>query len=211
MIIVGLGIGPTMPVFTLAAQNAVSMSQLGVVTSLTQFARSIGSTLGVALFGSLLSNGFVPAFRAALPPAIVSSLPPELLARFENPQVLLSPEVASALRQQVLGLGPQGAQIFDALFAAIRIGLVSALHHVFLLGALLGTCGIVFVLFLKELPLRKTYAPAMAAEPMSETAAQVGRDAFPSLPPLRPSDQPAMPRPVATADGTPAADGTRVS
>src|SRR5438552_1037300 len=42
MVIVGLGMGPTMPVFTLAAQNAVQMSQLGVVTSLTQFARSIG-------------------------------------------------------------------------------------------------------------------------------------------------------------------------
>src|SRR5438105_1765886 len=48
MIIIGIGLGPTMPVFTLAAQNAVKMSQLGVVTSMTQFSRSIGSTLGVA-------------------------------------------------------------------------------------------------------------------------------------------------------------------
>jgi hypothetical protein len=200
-----------MPVFTLAAQNAVSMSQLGVVTSLTQFARSIGSTLGVALFGSLLSNGFVPAFRAALPPEVISSLPPGLLTRFENPQVLLSPEVATALRQQVVGLGPQGAQMFDALYAAIRIGLVSALHNVFLLGSVLGACGIVIVLFLKELPLRRSYGPATAAEPLSETAAQVGRDAFPSLPPLRRAEQPALPRPVRSADGTPGADGTRVS
>src|SRR3712207_7870441 len=37
--------GPTMPVFTIAAQNAVSFSQLGVVTSLTQFSRSIGGAL----------------------------------------------------------------------------------------------------------------------------------------------------------------------
>src|SRR6266571_536923 len=60
MMIVGLGMGPTMPVFTLAAQNAVQMSQLGVVTSLTQFARSIGSTLGVAIFGTILTNRFAP-------------------------------------------------------------------------------------------------------------------------------------------------------
>src|SRR5437899_10476685 len=46
MMIVGLGIGPTMPVFTLAAQNAVKMSQLGVVASLTQFARSMGRPFG---------------------------------------------------------------------------------------------------------------------------------------------------------------------
>jgi len=49
MIILGLGMGPTMPVFTLAAQNAVKVNQLGVVTSLTQFSRSMGSTIGVAL------------------------------------------------------------------------------------------------------------------------------------------------------------------
>src|ERR1700687_4889751 len=35
MIIVGMGLGPTMPVFTLAAQNAVKLAQLGVVTALT--------------------------------------------------------------------------------------------------------------------------------------------------------------------------------
>src|SRR5207237_2005775 len=76
MIIVGLGMGPTMPVFTLAAQNAVKVSQLGVVTSLTQFARSIGSTVGVALFGSLLTNQFAPAFRAALPPQVAAAASP---------------------------------------------------------------------------------------------------------------------------------------
>src|SRR5207302_2145020 len=72
MVILGVGLGPTMPVFTLAAQNAVGMNQLGVVTSLTQFARSIGSTLGVAVFGSLLTNRFAPAFYAALPDSVKS-------------------------------------------------------------------------------------------------------------------------------------------
>jgi hypothetical protein len=197
MIVLGLGMGPAMPVFTLAAQNAVKMSQLGVVTSLTQFARSIGSTLGVAVFGSLLTNRFAPAFQAALPPEVGTVLAPDRLAQFQNPQALLNPQAAEAMRQQLAALGPQGDQIFDALFGAIRIALVTALHDVFFLGAVLSALGVVTVLFLKELPLRKSYAPVVAApEAGAETAAQVGHDALPSLPPLRPDDQPRAPTPL---------------
>jgi MFS family permease len=190
MIIVGVGIGPTMPVFTLAAQNAVSMGQLGVVTALTQFSRSIGSTLGVAVFGSLLTNRFAPAFESALPSDVDTVIPPDRLAAFENPQALLNPAAADALRQQLATLGPQGALVFDQLFGAIRVGLVTSLHDVFLLGAALSALGLLIVLFLKELPLRKSYgaAPAQAVDGAS-TAAQVGHTAQPSLPPLRPSDQ----------------------
>jgi MFS family permease len=188
MIILGIGMGPTMPVFTLAAQNAVDIAQLGVVTSLTQFARSIGSTLGVAIFGSLLTNAFAPSFQAALPPSVVSTVPAGLLSQFENPQVLLNPQIAGALQTQIVALGPSGAQTFNDLYGAIRIGLVGALHDVFLLGAVLGALGVVAVLFLKELPLRKSFAPAMD-EP-TEAIAQIGHEGLPSLPPLRPEDEP---------------------
>jgi hypothetical protein len=172
------------------------MSQLGVVTSLTQFARSIGSTLGVAVFGSLLTNRFAPALQAALPPEVRAVVPPDRLAQFQNPQALLNPQAAEAMHQQVVALGPQGDQIFAVLFGAIRIGLVSALHDVFLLGTLLSLLGLVTVLFLKELPLRKSYAAPVSAEGAAETAAQVGYDAAPSLPPLRPEDEPRAPTPL---------------
>jgi EmrB/QacA subfamily drug resistance transporter len=187
MVIVGLGMGPTMPVFTLAAQNAVKISQLGVVTSLTQFARSIGSTLGVALFGSLLTNSFVPAFRASLSADVMGVIPADLLAQFENPQVLLDPQLADALRQQFIERVPQGSQLFTTVVSAIQAGLVVGLHDVFLLGAVLSVIGFITTLFLKELPLRKSFAPS--TEPGAETAAQVGHDAFPSLPPLRPEEE----------------------
>ncbi|HEY2594141.1 MAG TPA: MFS transporter, partial [Chloroflexota bacterium] len=189
MIVVGLGMGPTMPVFTLASQNAVKVSQLGVVTSLTQFARSMGSTIGVALFGSILTNQFTPAFHAALTDQVVNAVPPEILSQFDNPQVLLSPDVAEALQQQVLALGADGTQIFNALYAAIQVGLVAALHDVFLLGAVMGVLGVIAVLFLKEIPLRRSFAPT-AIEPAADTAAQVGKNAQPSLPPLKREDQP---------------------
>ena len=53
--IVGLGIGATMPVTVVAAQNGVGVEHLGSVTSITQFTRKIGSTLGVAVLGALFT------------------------------------------------------------------------------------------------------------------------------------------------------------
>ena len=56
------------PTLTLSYQTAVSFSELGVATAFNQFCRSIGSTLGAALFGSLLIARFAPEVRAAAAP-----------------------------------------------------------------------------------------------------------------------------------------------
>jgi EmrB/QacA subfamily drug resistance transporter len=55
MIIVGIGLGPAQSLFTLAVQNAVPRQQLGTATSASQFFRQIGSTIGLAVFGTLLT------------------------------------------------------------------------------------------------------------------------------------------------------------
>ena len=55
MIILGLGIGVTFPVFIISVQNAFEHSKVGVVTSISQFFRSIGSTIGVTIFGIIMN------------------------------------------------------------------------------------------------------------------------------------------------------------
>ena len=55
MLVLGYGVGMTMPTLSLVAQNAVSVRDLGVVTSTTAFFRSLGGALGVALFGAVLN------------------------------------------------------------------------------------------------------------------------------------------------------------
>ena len=67
MVVIGIGLGPVMPVFTLASQSAVRVDQIGVATSLTQFARSIGGTLGTAIFGSVLVNSSVQRSGSNMP------------------------------------------------------------------------------------------------------------------------------------------------
>jgi EmrB/QacA subfamily drug resistance transporter len=56
MFIVGLGLGPAQSLFSTVAQNSAPQSQMGVVTSASQFFRQIGSTVGTAVFGALLTG-----------------------------------------------------------------------------------------------------------------------------------------------------------
>ncbi|WP_309573121.1 MDR family MFS transporter [Deinococcus sp.] len=56
MVILGLGLGPAQSVFTLAIQNAVPREQTGVATSASQFFRQMGSTIGLAVFGTVLTG-----------------------------------------------------------------------------------------------------------------------------------------------------------
>jgi EmrB/QacA subfamily drug resistance transporter len=55
MVLVGLGIGPTFPIYTLLVQNASDPRDLGVVTAALTFSRSLGQVIGVAVLGSLFA------------------------------------------------------------------------------------------------------------------------------------------------------------
>ncbi|HTV96231.1 MAG TPA: MDR family MFS transporter [Steroidobacteraceae bacterium] len=53
---VGIGLGPSQSLFNLAVQNAVPITQLGIATSASQFFRQMGSVVGLALFGAVLTH-----------------------------------------------------------------------------------------------------------------------------------------------------------
>ena len=57
MTFLGAGLGVVMPVMNLAVQNEFKQHDLGVATSSSQLFRSLGSTIGVAMFGAMLTAG----------------------------------------------------------------------------------------------------------------------------------------------------------
>ena len=57
MAVTGVGLGLMMQVFVVAVQNVVPFRAIGSATALTQFTRSIGSTLGVTLMGVIINHG----------------------------------------------------------------------------------------------------------------------------------------------------------
>jgi Na+/melibiose symporter-like transporter len=54
---IGSGMGLSMLSLLLAVQHGVDRSQLGLATSLNQFARSVGAVVGVAAMGAMLARG----------------------------------------------------------------------------------------------------------------------------------------------------------
>ena len=66
--LIGLGLGPTQSLFNMAVQNAVSNRETGVATSTMQFCRQIGSTVGVAVFGTLLTQHLTTELHERVPP-----------------------------------------------------------------------------------------------------------------------------------------------
>lgn len=56
LVLTGLGLGPAQGLFSLVIQNAAPGNQIGVATSMSHFSRQMGSTVGVAIFGTLLTH-----------------------------------------------------------------------------------------------------------------------------------------------------------
>ncbi|MFL5580765.1 MAG: MDR family MFS transporter, partial [Gemmatimonadaceae bacterium] len=55
MLAIGVGVGPSLPLFPLVMQNASPPGSVGVTTAAATFARSLGGVIGVAVFGSIFA------------------------------------------------------------------------------------------------------------------------------------------------------------
>src|SRR5215471_12561485 len=150
MIVSCLGMGLLQPVYTVAVQNVAPRAQMGAATSSTIFFRSIGSTVGVAAFGSIMLTRYHSDFAAAVPPQVPSSL----LMYFSNPLLLMQmrPQIEANLSQT-----PGGLQILDALFGAVRSSLEHGVTEIFFWSAIIMSVAVLIHMALRSEPL-KTYA-----------------------------------------------------
>jgi EmrB/QacA subfamily drug resistance transporter len=169
MLVTGLGMGVMMSLFTIVVQNAFPYRQLGEVTASLTFFRSIGSTMGVAVMGTIMTNEFQNALQSNIPAILKRLVPADRLAQLENPQLLLAPDVVAKIQHSFAALGPQGLIIFKQLIEAIQKSLSTAITSVFFLGFILMVLGFITVPFLREIPLRKSHTAPVAEAPTSGT------------------------------------------
>lgn len=201
MVIMGIGLGMSLPLFMLAVQNAVEHRVMGVATSTMQFLRSVGGTMGVAVMGSLISGTLASELTANTPPRVQENAPPELLAHLRDPQFLLSPQEVSGVREAFDGLGPQGGALFDEAVLAVRESLATAISEAFWVAMFIVIASVVVGLFLREIPLRRTHAEeAPSPEPGPATATS-------SVPPIIAETPPGLPQIAGGSNGGPR-DGT---
>jgi EmrB/QacA subfamily drug resistance transporter len=158
IILTGLGLGVTFPLYTVVAQNAVPYNFLGSITSMVPFSRFMGGTLGLAILGSILSNAFARQFINELPAALKNMLPPDRLSALaHNPQALVSPQAQEQLKEILAQFGQQSDILFNQVIQALREGLSSALSEVFFIAFIVVIIALIVHLFIKEIPLRRQH------------------------------------------------------
>ncbi|MBC7581932.1 MFS transporter [Aeromicrobium sp.] len=131
MFILGAGIGLIMPVLTLAAQNAVERKDLGTATSTVVFFRSIGSTLGAAIFGAILTNRLAHHVSEQVSGANGTAVAEQL---HKNTAVI-----------QTLPTETQGK---------VLLAFANSFHDVFLIAIPFAVVALLVTLFLQEAPLK---------------------------------------------------------
>ena len=147
MVIAGFGMGLLQPVYTLAVQNVAPRERMGAATSSTIFFRSIGSTVGVAAFGSLMLTRYHTEFTNTIPAVVPRVARPY----FENPLLLM--QVRPQL-EQGFGRVPGGAALLQRLLVGVKTALLHGLQEIFFWSAVIMTASIVLHLMLKREPLR---------------------------------------------------------
>ncbi len=83
MILVGLGLGPAIPLYTIAVQNSVGPHQMGAATAIGTFSRQMGATIGIAVAGTLFASTFGSGMNRYSAEA-TANLPPQLKSQFEK-------------------------------------------------------------------------------------------------------------------------------
>lgn len=154
MLVVGGGIGLSMPLITLAVQNSMPFQHLGVATSSLQFFRSIGSTIGAAVLGSLLTLRLDAELERRMPAEVASAVPADLLDRVADPQLLLNAEGLAQARGAFAQLGQEGGALFEQALEVTRVSLAGALGTVYLVSAAVMVLSVAVGLLLEERPLR---------------------------------------------------------
>ncbi|PWI20355.1 MFS transporter [Streptomyces sp. Act143] len=137
MFVLGTGIGLCMQVLTIAVQNTVDYADLGTATSGVTFFRTLGSSFGTAVFGTIYANSLTPNLKDAVATAAQagSGVDPAAIAK------------AATSPEGVHRLPPAAASpIIDAYADTIQT--------VFLWTVPVAVLGFVVALFLKQVELR---------------------------------------------------------
>jgi len=115
MVVLGLGMGIAMPVLNLAVQNEFSQAELGIATSSNQLFRSLGSTIGTAVFGAMLTAGILSHVDEIRDTAYIQSVSQNeavsKIGKIDDPNTLLTLNMPDIKNQITDGANKQFAAL----------------------------------------------------------------------------------------------------
>ncbi|MEN3309241.1 MAG: hypothetical protein V7603_5443 [Micromonosporaceae bacterium] len=163
MVLMGLGLGGNMQPVVTAVQNAVSPREIGVSTSAVTFFRSMGGTLGAAVFLSILFSTLPDKIKSAFASASGTAAFQQA-AQAHPDQVRAVQQAAQSGTSSSLNDTSFINRLAAPLAHPFKTGFSQAMDVVFLTAAGIMVIGLVVILFLPELPLRKLSAVQARAE-----------------------------------------------
>jgi len=161
----GLGVGPAMPLFTLAIQNAADVRFIGQVTSASLFFRQTGATVGAALMGTLLGTTLWVAFSSI-------DMPIEVTDRGIVAEEFISnggaelPDLVRATYESIAATEPvaeaalimaEGERVAEEVTEAVRAAFALATSRIYWLATIITALGGILAIRIPELPLRTTH------------------------------------------------------
>ncbi|MFB7862955.1 MDR family MFS transporter [Streptomyces sp. NPDC056069] len=141
MFVLGVGIGLCMQVLTIAVQNTVDYADLGTATSGVTFFRTLGSSFGTAVFGTIYANSLKPNLAEGVG---------EASARAAS--LGLNPADVATAAQSPAGVHGLPTPVAEPIVQAYA----DTLHTVFLWTVPVAAVGFVVAFFLKQVTLRDT-------------------------------------------------------
>ncbi|MAC79859.1 MAG: EmrB/QacA family drug resistance transporter [Rhodobacteraceae bacterium] len=141
MLVVGLGIGPTMGVGVTAIQNAVPRHMIGIGTASANMFRLIGGSVGTAAFGAIFAAGLQRHLGGALEGANPRGLTKDMIAAMD-----------------------------PAMQEVVTAGIAAALHPVFWIACVMACVACAISFMMVELPLQDRAPSAPAPKPSTPQA-----------------------------------------
>jgi hypothetical protein len=160
MVLMGLGLGGNMQPMITAVQNAVSPREIGVATSSVTFFRSMGGTLGTAIFLSVLFNVLPGKIGTAFTAAQKTP---------EFQQALAADPGQARILQQATGGSALNdtsflSRLSDVVAHPFKVGFSDGIQVVFLMALAVMIVGLIAVFFLPEIPLSRRSAQQQRAD-----------------------------------------------
>jgi EmrB/QacA subfamily drug resistance transporter len=172
----GIGMGLVMFALLITVQNSVNRGQLGIATSLNQFSRSIGQTVGVAVMGTVMTIGLASHVAEI---QRESGLPEEDVARtVHNPSALIDPIARAAQKPE--------------LVRAMSGALAGALHNVFMTGVAFALLALLSGFWLPARRLKARVEAAQEAEVIPRSPAECERLLIAQMTTIDSEHEPAM-------------------
>ncbi|MFI5713064.1 MFS transporter [Kribbella sp. NPDC051620] len=155
MLGMGIGMGMMMQNLVLAVQNTVDVSEVGAASASVTFFRSLGGAVGVSVLGAVLATR-------------VKDLITDNVRALGPDGASLGRALQDGSGTSVLDVGSLPPQLGEI----VRHAYGDATGRIFLIAACSAVVSLLAVLFIREVPLRRTVAMGADAVPASEDPAE---------------------------------------